>query len=167
MSLLTRNKYYILHNNIYESLLRVAFASSVLWAPLLLPQALFFRGVGKHLKTGLLYPSPTPRDRTRPRMPSPAGKKKKTMTSKQRSSHFSSAAPLVYHGMQKWPSPRTAATVKDDEKRRPMANYTCPSHPETNNIMKLSRNWGQPPATHLTMNKRRARSKGGTLSLFQ
>ena len=91
----------------------------------------------------------------------------KTMTSKQRSSHISTAAPLVEHGMQKWPSPHTAATVKEDENRWPMANYTCPSHPETNNIMKLSRNWGQPPATHLTMNKRRARSKGGTLSLFQ
>ena len=43
---------------------------------------------------------------------------------------------------------------------------TCPSHPETNNNTKLSRNWGQPPATSLTMNKRRARLKGGTLSRF-
>jgi len=97
----------------------------------------------------------------------------RTMTSKWRSSLTTTNAPPVEHGMQKWPSPHTAATnqppEKEEENRWPMVNYThktCPSHPETNNNTKLSRNWGQPPATSLTMNKRRARLKGGTLSRF-
>jgi hypothetical protein len=66
--------------------------------------------------------------------------------------------------MQRWLLPHTAPTnqprEKEEENRWPMVNYThkrAKVTPETNNNTKLSRNWGQPPATSLTKNKRRAR----------
>ena len=90
------------------------------------------------------------------------------MTSRKRSSHTTTNAPPVEHGMQRWLLPHTAATnqprEKEEEIRWPGVNYThkqAPVTPETHNNTKLSRNRGQPPATSLTKNKRRARLEAG------
>jgi hypothetical protein len=76
--------------------------------------------------------------------------------------------PPVEHGMQRWLLPHTAATnqprEKEEEIRWPVVNYThkrAQVTPETHNNTKLSRNRGQPPATSLTKNKRRARLEAG------